>query len=340
MADYRIESRLRDGTYIASLPFRNLQYEMGFNKPYGIRFDLPLYHDAVQPSTLAPALHEIWVWRNGVAVTGGPLWDVSAASDGATISCGAQSLEDYFDVRLVGDQAYSVVDQTAIAWGLINTSQGLTGGALGIVSGTLGTGITRSATWRKFDNKYVLEAIQDMSEMTSGFDFKIDFSTRAFNAYYPRPQRNNNLTLIYPTHIRRYNVQYLGKYMRNSVNVAGVDPNYQTAIDTTSRTTYGLREYADSYRDAQLVTDLAAYAGKVRDIRKDVKNYPTCVLNADIIDIFDTSIIKFGDLVAVNIQDGYVNINQTMRYAAAQISVDKQGSETVVIYLQDQRELN
>jgi hypothetical protein len=340
MTDYRLETRLRDGTYVQALPFRNLQYEMGFNKPYGHRFSLPLYHDAVTTSSLIPALHEIWIWRNGVLIKAGPLWDVTPASDSANIDCGAMDMLDYLDTRLTHSQTFSAIDQTAIAWNLINATQALTGGGLGIVSGTLNTGITRSASWRDYDNKYILEAITDISDMTSGFDFNIDPVTRAFNAIWPRPQRANNLTLSYPQHIRKYGVQYMGKYMRNSINVAGVDPAISNAIDTTSRTTYGLREYADSYRDAQLITDLNNYASKIRDQRKDIKSYPTVTLQQDIIDIFDPSIIKYGDLVTVVIQDGYVQFNQLLRYITAQITVDKHGTESIILYFQDQRELN
>jgi len=340
MADYRVESRLRSGQYLAALPYSNLQFEDGWNKPYGARFDLPLYHDAVTPSTLAPGLHEIWIFRNGSQIFAGPLWDATASSDAKTLSCGAMGLLDYFDKRLVGAQSFSVVDQGSIAWGMINASQSLTDGNLNITQGTTTTGITRSASWRTFDNKYILEAIQDMQAMTSGFDFYIDASARTFNAIYPRPQRNNNLTLTYPIHIKRYSVQFMGKFLSNSVGVAGTDPAYSNAVDTTSRSTYGLREYGDSYRDAATVTDLNNYASKLRDIRKDVKAYPTITLHQDLIDIFDPNTIKYGDLVGIDIRDGYVQINQTMRYVAAQVTVDKQGSETVILYFQDQRELN
>lgn len=340
MADYRLESRLRDGTYIAALPWKNLQYELGWNKPYGIRFDLPLYHPSVTWSTVHPGLHEIWVWRNNVLVKAGPLWDAVPSSSDANINCTAQDLIDYFDVRLIDTVDYSAVDQTAIAWGLIDDSQNLTGGDLGIVQGTLGTGITRTASWTSFDQKYILEALQDFQEMNSGFDFQIDPATREFNAIYPRPQRDNNLRLEYPVTIRKYSVQYMGKYLRNHVRASATEPTYVDAYDTTSRSTYGLRDIGMTYRDAATVTDLTDFASKNRDQRKEVKNYPTVLIDPDIINVFDTSILMYGDMVDVVIDDGYVSIDTQLRYITAQITVDKQGAETVVIYLQDPRELN
>lgn len=339
MAQYRLESRTRAGLYVAALPYRNLQYELGWNQPYGMRFELPLYHDAVTWNTLQPGLHEIWVWRNGSLVTCGPLWDATPSSENASINCNAQNLLDYFDVRLIDDVEYNVVDQVNIAWDLINDSQAKTDGSLGIVAGTLNTGITRSAKWTKFDNKYILEAITDFSEMQDGFDFNIDPATRAFNARYPRPQADRGLTLVWKKHIRRYSVQYMGKYLRNSIRISATEPYYTEAVDTTSRSTYGLREYGDSYRDAPTASELSDYASKIRDKRKDVKNYPTVMINPDIIDIFDPNVIQYGDKVRLIIKDGYVNIDAQYRYITAQVSVDKHGAETVVIYLQDLREV-
>lgn len=340
MAEYRMESRLRDGTYLATLPYRNLQFEVGFNKPYTARFDLPLYHNSITWETLHPGLHEIWLWRNGTVIKKGPLWDATPSSNEANIACMFADIMDYLDVRLIIASEYSVIDQVNIAWGLIDDSQNATGGDLGIIQGTLNTGITRSATWTTFDNKYILEALVDFQEMTDGFDFNIDPATRAFNAYYPRPQRDNSLRLEYPTSIRKYSVQFMGKYLRNRVVVTATDPTFTTAIDTTSRTTYGLRDYADSYRDAATVSDLDDYASKIRDKRAEVKNYPTLVINTDQIDIFDSNVIQYGDLVQVVISDGYVNIDAQYRYITAQVTVDKQGIETVVLYLQDLREVN
>ena len=336
---YRVETRLRNGTYVADMPYKNLQFELGWNKAYGIRFEVPMDHPLVTPATLEPGLHEVWVWRNGTVITAGPLWDATVSSESRSISCGAMSLLDYLDVRLIDNVEYNVVAQTTIAWDLIDNSQALTDGNLNIIAGTLSAGVTRSAKWIDFDNKYILEALQDMSDMDEGFDFYIDPATRAFTALYPRPQRDIGLQLTYPHQIRRYSLQIMGKWIRNRVRVTGQDPNYATAVDTSSLSYYGLRDCADSYRDAATVTDLTAFASKVRDKRALPRKYPTCVIDVTDINIFNTNIIKYGDVVRVLINDGYTQFDQDMRYITAQVTVDKQGMETVVLYLQDTREL-
>lgn len=338
-AQWRVETRTRAGVSVAQLPWSNLQFEKLFNKPSGIRCTLPLYHPVVQQSLITPGLHELCVRRNESIVACGPLWDVVASTDQKTLTLAGASLEDYLDTRVVKDATYTAVDQTAIAWGLINASQGASGGALGITSGTLGTGVTRSASYLTRDGKYVLEAIQDLSEMDDGPDFWIDPATRAFNAIYPRPSTNRGLTLSYPNTISSYSIQYYGKYMRNQVVVSGPEPYSVTANDPSSISTYGLRELADSYTDAPNTNALSAYASRLRDLRAVVKNYPTVVLRTQDINVFDPNIIQFGDQIKLIISDGYVDINALHRYGGCQITVANSGAETIVLYMQDLREL-
>jgi len=339
MTRYWLETRLRDGTFVCKIPFYNLQFEVGFNGTTGIRWSTPLYHELVSMTTIRAGLHEVWVMRNGVCVAAGPLWDISVSTDSRSLSCSAQSLEDYLDVRLIQDVDYSVIDQVNIAWDLISDSQARTDGALGIVSGTLGTGVTRSISWTTYDCKYILEAIQDFAELDDGFDFWINPVTRAFNAIYPRPATDRGLHLVYPQHISSYALNIQGKYTRNRVVVQGPDPSYDVGINTTNRALYGLREYADALKDAATANELTAYTTHVSDQRSDVSAYPTLVLRGQGINIFDTSVIQYGDKIKVTILDGYLSINQQYRYKGAQVTVNKSGDETIVLYTQDLREL-
>lgn len=345
MANYWLQTHLKDGTFCSKIPFRNLQFEVGYNGPSGIRWESPLYHTLMTPTNLSPGLHEVRVMRNGICTAAGPIWDMTVSTDSQSMTCSAQSLEDYLDVRLLRDVSYATQDQTAIAWNMISTTQAYPNGDLGIVLGTVGTGVTRSIDFKTYDNKYILEAIQDFAEMEDGFDFWIDPATRAFNAIYPRPQVDRGLHLVYPQHISSYAVTYYGKYLRNRVVVQGPDPNYVVAVDTGTLATYGLREYADALKDAATANDLTAYTSHLRDTRKDISKYPTLVLRGQLINIFDPNVIQFGDLIKVTIadtngdQNSYVQIDQKLRYKGAQVTVNKSGDETIVLYTQDLREL-
>lgn len=339
MNDYWLETRKSDGTFICKIPYWNLQYEIGFNGTTGIRWSTPLYHELVSQETIAPGLHEVWVVRNGKTVAAGPLWDVSVSTDTKSLTCGAQSLEDYFDVRLLQDVTYDTLDQTAIAWDMINTSQGRSGGALGITQGTLNTGITRSSTFTTYDEKRILEAIQDMSELEDGFDFWIDPDTRKFQARYPRPSVNRGLHLVYPANIASYALNMQGKYVRSRVVVQGPEPEYSVSTNTTVEAKYGLREYGDALKDAGTSDELTEYTTHVGNLRSEISSYPTLVLRDQTIDVFDTNTIQYGDMVRVTIKDGYIDIDAMYRYKGAQLTVNKSGDEIIVLYMQDDREV-
>jgi hypothetical protein len=339
MATYWLETRTRTGAFVAKIPFFNLQFEVGFNGPSGIRWSSPLYHELITQANIAAGLHEVAVMRDGVCVAAGPIWDITVSTDSKSLTCSAQSLEDYLDVRLIRDVTYTTIDQATIAMDLINDSQALSDGNLSLISGVILTGITRSISYKTYDVKYILEAIQDMAELEDGFDFWISPSNRAVNIVWPRPAIDRNLHLVYPQHISSYAVTYYGKYLRNRVVVQGPDPAFVVATDTTSLATYGLREYGDALKDAATENDLTEYTGHLRDMRKDVKGYPTLVLRGQYLNIFDPFTITYGDLVKVTIQDGYVNIDTQFRYKGAQVTVNKSGAETIVMYTQDLREL-
>lgn len=339
MAHYWLETKLIDGTFIQKIPFYNLQFEVGFNGPTGIRWNSPLYDSRINQTTLQAGLHEVWVLRDGVVVAAGPIWDVSVSTDSKALTCSAQTLEDYLDVRLIRDIDYTTTDQVNIAWDLINTSQGYTSGWMNLYVGTLGTGITRSISWKTYDAKYILEAIQDFSQLDDGFDFWISPNNRQFNAIYPRPATNRGLHLSYPQHISSYAMVVQGKYTRNRVVVQGPDPAYVVGVNTTNLAKYGLREYADALKDADTSDDLTEYTDHTVAMRSDVSAYPTIVLRSQIINIFDTTRIQYGDLIKVTILDGYITVDQLYRYKGAQVTVNKSGDETIVLYLQDQREL-
>ncbi len=339
MTNYWLETHLRTGEFVCKLPFYNLQFEIGFNGPTGIRWNTPLYDDRVSMTTIAPGFHEVWVFRDGQCVAAGPIWDVSVSTDSKALNCSAMSLEDYLDVRLIQDVSYVAVDQVNIAWNLINDSQNRTGGALGITSGFLLGGISRSMDYKTYDGKYILEAIQDMSELKNGFDWWIAPDSRQFNAIYPRPATDRKMHLSYPQHISSYSVTYQGKYTRNRVVVQGPDPAYAVGINTTNLATYGLREFADSLKDAATNNELTDYTTHLSDMRSNISAYPTLVLRGQFLNIFDRFSLNYGDLILITILDGYTNINAQYRYKGAQVTVNKSGDETIVMYTQDLREL-
>src|SRR3954464_11139305 len=111
MATYWLETRTSLGAFVAKIPFRNLQFELGFNGPTGIRWESPLYHEQITEANISPGLHEIAVFHTGVCVAAGPIWDITVSTDSKSMTCAAQTLEDYLDVRLITVVVDTTTDQ-------------------------------------------------------------------------------------------------------------------------------------------------------------------------------------------------------------------------------------
>jgi hypothetical protein len=177
-----------------------------------------------------------------------------------------------------------------------------------------------------------------MSELQDGFDWRIK-PDRTFNVYYPRLQTDRGLVLKYPETISGYANQIYGKMLRNRIYIQGPEPWKAFANDPASEATYGIREFGDGYKDVKTATELNAYASKLRDQRVKPRLYPTIVLRNNLIDVFDSTVLDLGDKVKIIVDDGFTQINSQFRHAGHQVTVSKNGAETVVLYLQDLVEL-
>lgn len=338
MADYVLESRSKAGAYLATLPYRNLQGEFWRNKADQIRFEVPLYNTGLTRTNFFPAKTEVWVIRNGAKVFVGPLWDATPSSDNGTISCAAEGIESYLEGRRIKEDVKYTGARSATAWDLINGAQTGTDAALGIIQGTINTAGNFTIEWMKNDGEYISDAMETLSKGNEGFDWEIDVN-RAFNLYYPRPAVASRVKLEWPTTIKRYSVQMLGKFEANDVFVKGKDDlRSQPVIDTSKRAEYGLRQVTISATDLETLDQANDYGEQVLNLRRDIREIPSVVLNTDLVNPFNGD-IWFGQTAPVVISDGWVQYDQVMRLNGFQLSVGKQGNETFNLYMSDLREV-
>ncbi|TDD97653.1 hypothetical protein [Actinomadura rubrisoli] len=102
--------------------------------------------------------------------------------------------------RLYSDATltYTASDQAEIAWALINYTQGLAGGALGIAKGWVGTtptGVVRDRTYEVGDS--VGERVQELSEVIDGFDWDVTpVSASALRLDVWSPQRGSDRGVV------------------------------------------------------------------------------------------------------------------------------------------------
>lgn len=340
-AIYRVESRTMGGTYLATLPHRDLQGEILLSKPYGARFTLPLneMNRDYTSSDIEAGRTEIQIFRNDSLIYTGPLWNIDISSSDNTFKCTSEDLASYFDVR----QLESAVSYTGtygdMAWSLISASQALTGGSLGITRGTAVPGNGPAGTNVKFKNAtYLSDALGNLSDGTSGFDWQIT-PQRVYNQFYPRISSRANVALEFPGNIIKYGINYQGKYARNKIRTIGANSTISSfAVDSASLTKFGVRHYSESQTSITSATLLNAYNGQVLLQRKNPLIVPNLTVVSTLVNPFDGD-ISLGQITSVNINDGYVNMVQDMRFVGFQYTPGKQGQETFVFYLNDLREV-
>src|SRR5882757_9309864 len=86
---FRLESHRHDGTFVAALPYRNIQSEsfMG-SQGCSLRGDIPFRgYSQVTPANLYAGIHELYLFDLAYSmqfpVFAGPIWDATPTSDGS-----------------------------------------------------------------------------------------------------------------------------------------------------------------------------------------------------------------------------------------------------------------
>lgn len=340
MAEWRMESRSVTGAYLATLPFRNLQGEFFMNKPDQIRWTMPLHGSNINTNQFYPGITEVWLLRDDAKVFVGPVWDANLSTKDNTMNCSAEGLESYlWQLNIISDVEYATTFGQ-MAWNLINTAQGLTGGNYGITNGGLVAGGAPSGTVKYAGAEMLVigDEITNLSEMSTGFDWEIDVN-RAFKEYYPRLSGAANVRLEYGGNVTGYSLQVMGKYEANYVKIQGPDNSISSpSVDTTARGKYGLRMYSESQTGMKSLTQLNGYAALVLKRRAEARVIPQVAVRSQDVNPF-VGDITFGEVAPLVIDDEWTQFNQNMRLDGFQLTLGKHGEETFVLYLNDLREV-
>lgn len=138
-----------------------------------------------------------------------------------TMSLASKGFFSLLDKRYTDEEMlFSAQDSAEIAEDLIDYTQALDYGNLGITIGSIPTTKPRDRTFR-YDN--IKEMIEKMSanEVKDGFDFEVDH-TKTFNIYYPKGTYRKNIQFIEGFNIDTYQIRksFLNS-MANQVIVFG-----------------------------------------------------------------------------------------------------------------------
>lgn len=316
----------------------NRSYSYQLNRAGKASFTLPLTVERLQRFPLYIGVTRLLIYREDKLIWAGVIWEVSedAGDDDGNVNVQCVEIFHILSEKRYTSNTYTSTDAGQIAWGLINTTQGLTGGNLGLTQGTIQVTQNRDRTY--FDEK-IGEKIIQLTEVINGFDFEITPSIKVntlgvFNVYSKRGSTLNTFRLEYGEGLKN-NIQSWSRKrtlsdMFNSVIVEGDGLGdarlTSTETDTALITSVGLLEGRVQEKSINQQTTLDSRADEFIRVRKTEQPlYDITVNNA----YDDFGLYDVGDIVPVRIKYGYVDINTTMRIYGIDVQVSDTGEEII-----------
>jgi uncharacterized protein YbjQ (UPF0145 family) len=255
----------------------------------------------------------------------------SGMEDSGTVSITSKGFFSLLHKRITSVlRTYSAQDAGDIAWDLINYTQGLTYGALGITRGVHPATINRDRTYRF---EYIDTAIEGLSNknILNGFDFEIT-NEKVFNIFYPeKGDFRSNIIIEYGHNIDGYQITENG--LTGLVNQAVViGENFGDDIVSVTRdaendykAAYGLLQETVSEKDVQEAATLQDKGDKFLANWK----FPRKTINVDL--KFDSPLFtnyEVGDRIKVKIAQE--NVDEY--YRVERRTLDDAGKVNLTLY--------
>lgn len=318
----------RNGTALGELErATERQIKWYLNLPGAASFKLDLRD--MKYALISPGETNLLIYRAGSLVWGGEIATAQDEIDGDswTSSIGAVGWLGSLEGRATDlGLSYSGWDTGQIAWDLIARTQAKSGGNIGITAGAVTSGVTANAN---FDAKGILQAIQDLSGISPGFDFEIT-PGKVFNVYPGGKGVRVDATLEHGKNIRRFQRQRDATKMMNSVYALGSGEGTNMvvgqAFDAGSIGRYGVRELYLSQKDS---SDVNALNGMAKGAL--VPNPPEIIgLEIDPQDP-PFGAYSVGDYVRVIVNAGGVQYDSWQRVYGIEIEISDNDYEKVTI---------
>jgi hypothetical protein len=293
--------------------------------------------DGDEIRSITPLAADLWCWRNSTLIFRGRIcgWQGTLNAKGHAVQFSALDYRGMLNRRVVGAAGahYSNTDQAAIAWGLINTSQALSGGAWGVTNGVGSSSAqNRDANWDP--GKPIGDAISELGRLTSGFEWEIS-PTLALNRWYPRRGVDAGVKLDYGGMVVDLSYSFDPTDYANAVLVTGDQTTTPVAAASATIGTdpRGRWEIAQGYSGVVEQTTLAARApwllGQTAQIRPDyrVKLKPGRWAGP--------SALWVGDTVYPSFKHGWLTENGSVAHRAVEVQIvlDGDGGEEVQLGL-------
>lgn len=332
MADYKIIVADIDDTNLGEIVnFSSISFRKRLNN-YG-ECSLKLFlNDPTLVNLISLRRYQVKIYRDNRLVWAGEQAHRSVTLDDTkgelvTLVC-YDYIEQFNNRYTLAVVDYNEVDAGQIAWDLIDDSQNLTDGDLGITQGTIESTQERI---RSYYNQNIMEAIINLSNVIGGFDFEIT-DDKVFNVYSKKGlDRSANTFFEYGVNMQSPQIE---DDFTNPVNEAimlgegfGATQLRTTVVNPTARSVNKLRQFRVSDPDVSESDTLYEKGEEV------LRRYKQPLINITFKQVQNTrpfyGSIELGDSISIKIVKGIYNINNVFRVYEKQVDLDNDGKESI-----------
>ncbi|MBB1251846.1 hypothetical protein H3146_00485 [Streptomyces sp. OF3] len=341
-AEYAVvQTNLRTGAVVTTLPVTGLSYVETLNAAGDATVGMPLFAPEADAGSLTPGGSGLVVLRDGEPVWGGVLWGASADLGEGVLTLNASGYHSYYGRRYLDAKAgykRKSTDQAVLLreWiGYANAN-----GGIGTDTSTItNTGRVRTRSWSFYEFKCIAEAIDEMADDITGFDFRYEsfWHTQGSRVgHHFRISQRGSLSfpqLEHRANCNATNVSYDGTQLTTHAYAFGADlgsgakpyaSSSNPALDTPRMVS--VATYSDTKTTASLIPKAAAIA----TLGRKPIGVPTLTLYPG----FSPSQFIPGAVGTVVVDSGgYVALLDEFVITERRVDVDTTGGETVSLSL-------
>lgn len=347
MVTYRIVVKDHSGNALGEFKtFRNLTFGKNLDNYAPCSFEIPS-NDFAGATLIALRRYSVSVYRRqdddpvGVLVWAGEQalkkGHLSSSKDNWVLIQCFDWFEQLYHRITSADVRYDGIDAGMIAWDMINTAQTDPSGFgdMGITEGDITETVVRD---RKYFNQNIGEAIINLCNVSSGFDFEIT-NDKEFNVYPVKgTDLSESIIFEYGKNITDVDVteDFINIVNRSIVLGEASDVDELRRVDrnnTDFQSMHGLRE---SVTSEMSVTELQTLNDKGDAVLRKYQ-LPLLILDISVLPSSTPSIVDFslGDLVRVVIKNETYDINKEYRVFGWEVKQGNNNSETLKLILGD-----
>lgn len=269
---YQFEIWTPDGTLLADFSgmARNRNFKLTRNRTYEASFSLELNHlqdyadrtNVLASTLLGVGFNELRIKRGNRYVFGGQIANYSTdfGNEEKVISVRAFGFLELFASRFTdSEKIYTATDAGLIAKDLIDDSQVLTNGNVGVVTNAAYVQATQLRDRVYPMDKNIKEALVELSQVIGGFDFEFTYDKK-FYVYTEMGVQRSEFEFTYPGNIKKLKVSTDASKLVNQAIVrgAGTDDSQLRTVRSalTEQAFYKLRQGIVDASDVSVLTTL------------------------------------------------------------------------------------